>query len=594
MGNVTQGYSIDPERPAATDRLDSWKEIAGYLGRSVRSVRRWEAEEGLPVHRHLHQSSGTIYAFKPELDAWLLSRRPQLTSAVESPEASAAPEPGSESAGRLRGRVFVALAVVLIGLLASIGLWRFRSGSRADSSAIHSLAVLPLENLTGNPAQGYFVDGMTDALITELAQVGGVSVISRTSSMQYKGANKRLADIAQELNVDGIVEGAASLTGSRVRVTAQLIHAATDRHVWARDYERDAEHVIELQAEIAHDIATAIENGGGARASPRALRRQVVNAEAYDLFLKGVQAEARQNYEGLRTAASYLEQAVNKQPDFARAFARLAGVRLQFLYVGPMSPDEVLPPAEAAARKALALDDTLVEPHRVLVWIRRVYGDQAGADAETARVLELTPSTHKSQGVQAGLLMRAGRFDEAVVAAERARALDPLEVNGTLLVARTLQAAGHNARAIAELQNALRMAPNRSDVVFQLGAFHVLQGNTKAAIPEFEKAVQLSTQRNPRFRAYLGYAYGIDGRAPESRQLLQELLDLRERQYVSSFGIALIHDALGEKAAALTALERAFREHAVEFVQLVCYPPFKTLASEPRYRELMQRSGASR
>jgi TolB-like protein len=592
MGTVTQGVSIDPERPAATDRLDSWKEIAEYLGRSVRSVRRWEAEEGLPVHRHLHQSSGTVYAFKTELDAWLLSRRPQLTSAAESPEASAAPEPGSESAGRLRGRVFVASAVVLIGLLASIALWRFRSGTRADSSAIQSLAVLPLENLTGNPAQAYFVDGMTDALITELAQVGGVSVISRTSSMQYKGTNKRLADIAQELNVDGIVEGATSLTGSRVRVTAQLIHAATDRHVWARDYERDAEDVIKLQAEIAHDIATAIENGGGARASPRAPRRQVVNAEAYDLFLKGLQAEARMNYEGFRTAASYFEQAVNKQPDFARAFAELAQVRLGFLRVGPMSPDEVLPPAEAAARKALALDDTLVDAHRALAEIRRVYGDQAGADAETARALELAPST--SPGLLASRFIRAGRFDEAVVVAERARALDPLAVGRTLLVARTLQAAGHDARAIAELQDAVRMAPNWADIVFLLGAAHVLQGNTKAAIPEFEKAVQLSTQRNPRFRAYLGYAYGIDGRAPESRRLLQELLDLRDRQYVSSFGIALIHDALGEKAAALTALERAFREHAFEFVHLDWYPPFKTLASEPRYRELMQRSGAGR
>jgi TolB-like protein/Flp pilus assembly protein TadD len=594
MGNVTQGVSIDPERPSVTDRLDSWKEIAEYLSRSVRSVRRWEAEEGLPVHRHLHQSSGTVYAFKTELDAWLLGRRPQLMSAAESPEAFASSELRADSAGRLRGRIFVAVAVVLIGLLASIGLWRFRSGTRAGSSAIHSLAVLPLENLTGNPAQAYFVDGMTDALITELAQLRSVSVISRTSSMQYKGANKRLADIAQELNVDGIVEGAASLTGSRVRVTAQLIHAATDRHVWARDYERDAEAVIELQAEIAHDIATAIENGGGARASPRAPRRQVVNTEAYDLFLKGLQAGGRVNYEGFRTAASYLEQAVNKQPDFAKAFAYLALVRLQFLYVGPMSPDEVLPPAEAAAHKALALDDTLPEPHRVVATIRRVYGDHAGADAETARALELAPSAGESQGLLATLLLRAGSFDEAVVAAKRARALDPLAVNRTELVARTLRAAGHDTRAIAELQNALGMAPDRSNVRFLLGATHVLQGNTKAAIPEFEKAVELSSQRNPRFRAYLGYAYGIDGRAPESRQLLQELLDLRERQYVSSFGIALIHDALGEKAAALTALERAFREHAVEFVLQDWYPPFKTLASEPRYRELMRRSGASR
>ena len=484
-----------------------------------------------------------------------------------------------------------ALVVLFIGALMVRNGWTGLGNPAAPR--IGSIAVLPLQNLTGNPAREYFVDGMTDALITELVQVGSVPVTSRSSSMQYRGTQKRPPEIARELNVDGIVAGAAALNGSHVRVTVQLIHAATDRNVWAHDYERDVKDIIRLQAEIARDIATAMANGGVPPPLPPAARTQV-DPEAYDLFLKGLAATGRLNYEGHRSAAAYFEQAVARQPDFALAYANLAQVRLQFLWVGLMSPDEVLPPAEAAARKAVALDDTLVKPHRVLAMSRRVYGDHAGADVETARALELAPSTGESLSLQVGLLTHAGRFEEAVVMADRARAFDPLSVERTLLVARMLRAAGHDTRAIEEFHKALQMEPGRPDVLNQLGATHALKGDAKAAIPAFEKAVALSTQRNPRFRAYLGYAYAIDGRIRESRQILQELLELRGRQYVSSFGIALIHEGLGEKAAALAALERAFQEHAVEFVLLDMYPPFRTLASEPRYQELIQHYGASR
>jgi TolB-like protein/DNA-binding winged helix-turn-helix (wHTH) protein/Flp pilus assembly protein TadD len=522
----------------------------------------------------------------------------RFIASVERPMAAHAIAPATLSEPpRRRSRARLLWGVAALFVLPS-GVLIVRNGLAGFGGPavphIRSIAVLPLENLTGDPAREYVVDGMTDALITELVQVSSVPIISRTSSMQYKGTQKGLPDIARELNVDGIVEGAASLTGSKVRVTAQLIHAATDRNVWAEDYERDAKDIIALQAEIAREIATTIEDGGVPRASAAASRTQVVDPEAYDLFLKGVAATGRLNYEAHRAAASYFEQAVARQPDFARAYANLAQIRLQFLYVGPMSPDEVLPLAEAAARRAVALGDTLVEPHRVLAMSRRVYGDHAGADAETARALELAPSTGDSLGLHAALLMRAGRHDDAVVAAERARAFDPLSVNRTVFVARTLRLAGHDTRAIEELHKALQLEPGRPETLFQLGLAHVLKGDKKAAIPQFEKAVALSTQRNPRFRACLGYAYATDGRALEARQILQELLDLRERQYVSSFGIALIHDGLGEKAAALTALERAFREHAVEFAQLDQYPPFKTLATEPRYQELIQHFSASR
>lgn len=493
---------------------------------------------------------------------------------------------------RRRGRLFWTLVVLMLLPASALIVHRMLNSWNLFGAAavpqILSIAVLPLENLTGDPTREYVVDGMTDVLIIELARVGGVSVISRSSSMRYKKTTKRVAEIARELGVDGIVEGAASLTGDRVRMTAQLVYAATERDVWAQSYDRDPSGVMDLQAEIARDIVTAVGNRDVSRSSPPAAHRPAVDPEAYDLYLKALQVGGRLNYEGFRAAVSYLEQSIARQPDFAMAYAALAQAWLQFLITGPMSPDEVLPKIESYARKAVALDDRLSSAHSALAEVRNTYADHAGARAEADRAVQVAPSSVDSLRVQARVLMRAGRTDEAIAAAERARKVDPLSINAIVAVASTLRAAGQRTRAIAELQKASSMDPLRPDVYYQLGATHVLNGDIKAAIASFEKAVTLSSQRNQRLRAYLAYAYGIDGRTRESRQILQDLVALRERQYVSSFGIALIHDALGEKEAALTALERASREHALELTMLDAYPPFRTLASDPRYQTLLQ------
>ena len=265
--------------------------------------------------------------------------------------------------------------------------------------------------------------------------------------------------------------------------------------------------MIALQAEVARDIAAAIARGDTAATSPPAARTSIVNPEAYNLYLKGLQATGGVTYEGYSAAASYFEQAIASQPDFGRAHARLALTWVQFLNTGPIPPAEVLPKAESAAQKAVALDDTLSEAHRALAMVRNVYADYAAAVAEADRAVELAPFSADSLRLQARLLMSAGQTEEAVVAAERAKKLDPLSVNAIGMVARTLSAAGHHTRAIEELNKALKMAPQRADVPFQLGATYVLKGDINAAIPEFERALALSTQRNPRFRAYL--AFGV-------------------------------------------------------------------------------------
>src|SRR5262245_40599993 len=205
MAGTPQSLPSEPQTPSVADRLDSWKEIAAHLKRSVRTVHRWESEQGLPVHRHLHQSSGTVYAFKSELDAWWASRKIELEAAAETLEETPATATPSGSVAGLRRWLIVMGVVVLAVAMASIAYWRKHVA--ANVTAIRSLAVLPLENLTGDPTQEYFADGMTDALITQLAQVGELRVISRTSVIQYKGTKKLLSAIARELNVDGVEEG---------------------------------------------------------------------------------------------------------------------------------------------------------------------------------------------------------------------------------------------------------------------------------------------------------------------------------------------------------------------------------------------------
>jgi TolB-like protein len=592
---VTDPAQEPPESPG---RLDSWKEIAVYLGRSVRTVRRWEESEGLPVHRHLHEKSGSVYAFKPELDAWLLGRRTEPESAARAEDAVGPPDavppsvPGATVSDKmpsaaqstpnlLRGRaplLLVVTGLLVIGAIASMaqrpfGRW---TGSGTAPVAIRSIAVLPVDNLTGDPAREYFVDSMTDALIDELAQIDNLLVKSRTSSMQFKGVKRQVPDIARELEVDAVIEGSAILSDGQVHLRTRLIHAPSDVSLWSQNYK--ANDVIALPTEIARAIAAVIGNNGAPPSSPP-LGPRAVSPEAGDLYLRGRYQEGRASVGGSRAAISYYEQAIAKQPDFARAYASLANAQEMFLYNGPWSPDEVLPKMEKAALKALALDDTLRDARTALATVRRTYGDHAGASAEMAVL--------RGQRWPVGT-NRPPTAVARVARAELGRERDPHSVFATLGVALAYRAAGNHDRAIAEYKRAVQMEPTLPNTWFQLGVTFARQRNLKEAIPAVERAVDLSTERNPRYLAYLGHLHAMDGRPDEARRILRELLARREQQYVSSFGIALLHDALGEKAAAMSALERAAKEHAIEFTQLGSYPPFKTLASESRYKELMR------
>jgi Flp pilus assembly protein TadD len=304
-----------------------------------------------------------------------------------------------------------------------------------------------------------------------------------------------------------------------------------------------------------------------------------------------VTAAGLQTYEGHRNAVAYFEDAVAKQPDFAMAYASLGSSQLQFLYVGPLSPRETVPKAEAATRKALRLDDTLALAHQTLGSILQVhYWQWADGDKELRRAGELGTSAAEPSTME---LIQSGQFALAIAEAERARRLDPLSFNAGVNLASAFRAAGQYDRAIAEYRSALAITPRRPRGHFQLGVTFVFMGRLKEAIDELETAVRLSSG-NPRFDAYLAYAYAAAGRPRDARRILKALEARARQQYVSGFGLALIHDALGEKEPALVAFERAYQDRAVEFSQMTQYPPFKTIASDPRFQARMRDIGLPR
>jgi TolB-like protein/DNA-binding winged helix-turn-helix (wHTH) protein/Tfp pilus assembly protein PilF len=479
-----------------------------------------------------------------------------------------------------------ALVVVLSVVIATV---TYRSGVLTPGDAatselpIHSIVVLPFENLTGDPAQDYFADSVTDAVTAHLAQVDGLDVISRTSARQYKQTVKRLPQIRTELdNVEGVVEGAVQRSGDTVRITVKLIRAATDRDLWAHIYPGDISRMFPLQQQIASDVAAA-----AGRLRPIAARAQTVNPKAYEAYLDALSARGLQRHDGFRRAVKYLEDAVAIQPDFAAAYAELAMVQVQFLFGGPYSPHQIMPKAEAAARKALQLDETQPRAHRALSQVLSLYHWRwAEGDKELERAMALggleQPSAISSS------LIRRGRFQEAIAAAEHGRKLDPLSVNAQVTVGTASRAAGDYDRAIRELRRALEMGPPNNWAQYQMGVTLLAMGRPADAIRELELAARQSTGHNSRVEAYLGYAYAAAGRAEDAREVLKELDAHRKDQYVSWYGIALIHDALGEKAPALAAFQRAFDDHAVELGLSNEYPPFKTIASEPAFHAVIR------
>ena len=489
----------------------------------------------------------------------------------------------------------LASAIVLIALVTvkTEGLRR-RFFVSSASSKIQSIAVLPLQNLTGDPTQEYFVDGMTEALITDLAQINTLTVISQTSMMRYKGSHKPLPEIAKDLNVRGVLEGAVSRSGNRVRIDVQLIYAPTDQHFWAKSYERGLSDILLLQSEVAQAIADEIRAKLTPSERARLASARPVNPEAYEAYLKGRHFWARRNKEGIQKGIEYFQQAIQLDPGYAPAYAGLADSYyiLGFGMVDAMSRDEAGPKAKAAAEKALELDGTLAEAHASLALVKSaIESDDTGAEKEFQQAIELNPGYANAYLWYSQLLDELGRHQEALEKAQRATQLEPASAIMQRNLGMKFLWPREYDQAIEHLRLATELDPSLFTAHHALGYAYEYKGLLKEAIAEQQKALELSPQ-TPSIKGALAHAYAFSGRRAEAEKLLAEL-NAHASEPDFDYLIAGVCVGLGRKNEALVWLERAFQGRSSWMGWLSSDWYLDPLRSDPRFQELLKRYGVS-
>src|ERR1700745_351860 len=399
------------------------------------------------------------------------------------------------------------LALVLISLAASLAIWRIHPWKRS-SSVIRSLAVLPLESLSTDASQDYFADGMTDELISDLGQIGALRVISRTSVMTYKNARKPLPQIARELSVDAVVEGTVLRSGDRVRITAQLIEASTDKHLWSKSYEGELRDTLALQNEVARNIADQIRINLNPQEQAALKNVRVVNPEAYESYLKGRYFWNKRTADGLKVALAYFNQATGEDPKYARAYSGLADtyVLLGDWEYGVLTPNEAFPKAKAAAIKALELDNTLSDAHTSLASLGMFDWDWRSAGEEFRRAIELNPGYATAHQWDAWHLDLLGRKSEAIAEMRKAESLDPLSLIISADMADVLFVVGLYDESIRQSRKTLEMDPNFAIAHFELGQAYAQKRMYSEAIAELQRAIALSGSSRT-FKSNLAYTY---------------------------------------------------------------------------------------
>jgi serine/threonine-protein kinase len=538
--------------------------------------------------RDRYQTSRDVFNELKDLRAETLSetvspQRSEPTAAVRAPR----PKP---AAGKRRVGA-AALAAVLVGLaLFAARRWMPRTGS--GPRAIQSIAVLPLDNYSGDAGQDYFAEGMTDELTSQLATLSQLRVISRGSTMQFKGKNRPpTPEIARKLDVDAVVEGSVIRSGERVRITVQLIDARSDRHLWAKSFERNSRDILALQDELASAIAREIHVKLTPAEESRLARAPDVNPEAYDAYLKGRYFFNRPSDENLSKAIALFEEATQKDPTYAPAFSGLSDALLWAGYnEGVLTASEARPKAKAAAEKAIALDDNSAEAHTSLANFKLWYEyDWTGSEAEFRRAFALNPNyafAHDQFGI--GLAFQ-GRFDEAIAEGKRAAALDPLSPQIPIDAAMALGFHGDYEAGRELTRRAAALDPTYFFAPFEEGWVEIQAGKFQDAVPKLRKAKALES---PAFvSAWLAYAYGAAG---DRARAMAEAEDLKKRSLrgsVTPFNLALVSLGLGDRAQALDSLEQAYAADSQWLGWLNLDKTFDPLRSEPRFAALLKKLG---
>jgi TolB-like protein/DNA-binding winged helix-turn-helix (wHTH) protein/Flp pilus assembly protein TadD len=492
--------------------------------------------------------------------------------------------------GWLQGLLGGMAIITVVALLQGAG-WKQRLFGEADVNPIRSVAVLPLQNLSNDPNQEYFVDGMTDELITDLAQIRELKVVSKTSIMQYKGTRTPLPQIGRDLGVDAVVEGSVLRSGDRVRITAQLIRTATDRHIWAAAYDGDLKDVLALQARVAEAITSQVKLNLSDEESGRLRRAPTVHPEAFDLYLRGRYAWNQRNAESFGKAVEYFNHAIEKDPNFALAYSGLAdSYTLLALYGQGITG---MANAKAAAEKALQLDGTLAEAHTSLAAVKVLHDwDWQGAEQEFHRAIELNPNSAQAHHWYGNLLLGPeGRHDEAIVELERAQQLDPFS---PIIKADTGFAyflAGHYDLALQAYQRVLATNPNFVPVRFYLSKYYRRTGQYDLWLKESVEDYRLAglsglAESLQQMYAQGGFRAVMEEMAkPKGASKIAAFKDLR----LDSCATAEADAVLGRTVAALDALEECRLASETALIYLKVDPVWTNIRPEPRFQELLRR-----
>jgi serine/threonine protein kinase/Flp pilus assembly protein TadD len=486
------------------------------------------------------------------------------------------------------GALVAGFAVALL-LLFNVHNWRGRIVGKANVPHIESLAVLPLINLSGDPQQEYFADGMSEELINNLGKIATLRVISRTSVMQYKQSKKNLPTIATELGVDAVIEGSVLLSNNRVRITAQLIEAKSDRHLWSNSYERNASDVLDLQAEVAQAIATQIQ----AQLTPQEHRlitsARLVNPAAQEAYLLGRYHWNRTTEDEWKQARQYFEKAVALDPTYAPPYAGLADY---YAIDYELPTRTAFEKAKSYAERALTLDGTLAEAHLSLGDIRYNQWDWGGAEQEFKRTLELNPSHAEAHRIYAIYLSAVGREQEALGEIHTAQQLDPLSALVSATAGWVAYFARQYDRAIDQCKKTQKIDPNYVSAYDCLGSSYLAKGMYDQAIATCQAAMTLSGGDPDRF-VCLGQAYAAARETAKARQLLKELYDISHQRHVPPYFFAVLHSAFRENAEAFAWLEKGYEQRDPFLVWIKVSPAADGLRSDTRLTDLIRRLGLS-
>ncbi len=514
---------------------------------------------------------------------------PLLTFVV--PEAS--PVPAAASSSRFRWLAATTAGLLAGGVVLVIVLGFDAFGARGwlrrqTNEPVGSIAVLPLQNLSNDPAQEYFVDGMTEQLITTLAQLSGIQVISRTSAMQYKGTKKRLSEIGRDLHVDAFVEGSVLRSGGRVRISAQLVDARTDAHLWARSYDRDAGDVLTLQSEIARAIADEIRAKLTTRQQTDLARPRRVDPDAEEAYLRGRYHLNQGGESELRKSVDDFGAAIAIDAGDARSHAGLAEayIALTDYYE---RPSLMMPRARAAAEQAIKLDNRLPEAHASLGAVRFLYDwDWAGAEEELKRATDLAQASADAHLWYGVFLSQMGRFEEGIAEVKRAGALDPLSVAVNINAGWVYYLARRNDQALAQWRKALEIEPNLGAVHTSIWLAYAQQGEGGKALAS---AAEHAGDTSPLDLATLAGVYAVSGRRGDAEHVLTRLKQLSATRYVCPYEVATAHAALGQREAALDWLRKAVDDRSVCIPDVKTDPRLDGLRADPRFKQLLHDVG---